>query len=76
MAGVSITAIRAADFDATIKFYTQGLGCTVRYEFSVPGRIDRAAFLDAGDGRFIEVFGPGVLGPGGGTATSAGRGSN
>lgn len=24
---------------------------------SIPGRIDRAAFLDAGDGRYIEVFG-------------------
>ncbi len=57
--GFHHVAIRAADFDATIKFYTQGLGCTVHYEFSVPGRIDRAAFLDAGDGRFIEVFGPG-----------------
>lgn len=57
--GFHHVAIRAADFDATIKFYSEGLGCTVRYEFSVPGRIDRAAFLDAGDGRFIEVFGPG-----------------
>jgi len=28
----------------------------VRLEFSVPGRIDRAAFLDMGDGRYIEVF--------------------
>jgi catechol 2,3-dioxygenase-like lactoylglutathione lyase family enzyme len=57
--GFHHVAIRAADFDATIKFYTEGLQCSVRYEFSVPGRIDRAAFLDAGDGRFIEVFGPG-----------------
>jgi len=56
-AGFHHVAIRAGDFDATIKFYNEGLGCTVRYEFSVPG-IDRAAFLDAGDGRFIEVFGP------------------
>jgi catechol 2,3-dioxygenase-like lactoylglutathione lyase family enzyme len=56
--GFHHVAIRAIDFDATIRFYNEGLGCTVRYEFSVPGRIDRAAFLDAGDGRFIEVFGP------------------
>ena len=28
----------------------------MRLEFSVPGRIDRAAFLDMGDGRYIEVF--------------------
>jgi glyoxylase I family protein len=56
--GFHHVAIRAADFDATVKFYTVGLGCAVRYEFSAPGRIDRAAFLDLGDERFIEVFGP------------------
>src|SRR5690242_17127221 len=57
--GFHHVAIRAIDFDTTIKFYTEGLGCSVRYEFSVPGRIDRAAFLDVGDGRYIEVFGAG-----------------
>lgn len=57
--GFHHVAIRAADFDATIKFYTEALGCKVHYRFSVPGRIDRAAFLDTGDGRYIEVFGSG-----------------
>lgn len=57
--GFHHVAIRAVDFDATIGFYTEGLGCTVRYRFAVPGRIDRAAFLDVGDGRYIEVFGSG-----------------
>jgi catechol 2,3-dioxygenase-like lactoylglutathione lyase family enzyme len=57
--GFHHVAIRAVDFDATIRFYTEGLGCRVHFPFSVPGRIDRAAFLDAGDGRFIEVFGQG-----------------
>jgi glyoxylase I family protein len=57
--GFHHVAIRAADFDATIRFYTEGLGCTVHYRFSVPGRIDRAAFLDTGDGRYVEVFGQG-----------------
>jgi catechol 2,3-dioxygenase-like lactoylglutathione lyase family enzyme len=52
-------AIRARDFDATVRFYTEGLGCSVHFGFSVPGRIDRAAFLDVGDGRYIEVFGAG-----------------
>lgn len=52
-------AIRAVDFDHTIRFYTQGLGFSVRFGFSVPGRIDRAAFIDVGDGRYIEVFGQG-----------------
>ncbi|HVZ07722.1 VOC family protein [Rhodopila sp.] len=55
--GFHHVAIRAIDFDETIRFYTEGLGFGVRYRFSVPGRIDRAAFLDAGDGRCIEVFG-------------------
>ena len=50
-------AIRAIDFDETIRLYTEGLGFRVHFPFSVPGRIDRAAFLDAGDGRFVEVFG-------------------
>ena len=33
-------AIHAIDFDATLKFYTEGLGYSVRFKFSVPGRID------------------------------------
>ena len=41
--GFRHVAIRAIDFDATLKFYTEGLGCSVHFEFSVPGRIDRAA---------------------------------
>ena len=53
--GFHHVAIRAVDFDATVQFYTQGLGFKVHYGFSVPGRIDRAVFLDAGDGRFVEV---------------------
>jgi glyoxylase I family protein len=57
--GFHHVAIRAADFDATIAFYTKGLGFAVRFGFSVPGRIDRAAFIDVGDGRYIEVFGQG-----------------
>lgn len=57
--GFHHVAIRATDFDETIRFYTEGLGFAVHYPFSILGRIDRAAFLDAGDGRFVEVFGPG-----------------
>ena len=49
------------DFDRTLRFYTEGLGFTVRDEFAVEGRIDRAAFLDAGDGRYLEIFGPGSV---------------
>jgi glyoxylase I family protein len=55
--GFHHVAVRAIDFDATVKFYTEGLGFRIHFPFSVPGRIDRAAFLDAGDGRFVEIFG-------------------
>ena len=57
--GFHHVAIRAVDFDETIRFYTEGLGFRVHLPFSIPGRIDRAVFLDAGDGRFVEVFGQG-----------------
>ena len=57
--GFHHVAIRAIDFGATVKFYTEALGFRVHFPFSVPGRIDRAAFLDSGDGRYIEVFGQG-----------------
>jgi glyoxylase I family protein len=59
--GFHHVAVRAVDFDESIRFYTEGLGFRVHFPFSVPGRIDRAAFLDTGDGRFVELFGPGSI---------------
>lgn len=59
VSGLHHVAIRAVDFDATIAFYTDGLGFRVHHRFAVPGRVDRGAFLDAGDGRYVEVFGDG-----------------
>ena len=56
--GFHHVALRATDFDH-LWFYTEGLGFSVRHEFLVEGRIDRAAFLDAGDERYLEIFGPG-----------------
>ena len=52
-------AIRGYDFRCDAQVLPEGLGCSVRFQFSVPDRIDRAAFLDMGDGRYIEVFGQG-----------------
>ncbi len=66
-------AVRALDFDATLKFYTEGLGFRVHFPFAIPGRIDRAAFLDAGDGRFVEIFGPGSTVQSEGPARAAGE---
>lgn len=59
--GFHHVAVRAIDFDATLRFYVEGLGFRIHFPFSVAGRIDRAAFLDAGDGRYVEVFGQGSM---------------
>src|SRR5215472_17387403 len=56
-AGFPYIAIRAPDLIATGRLYTDGMRFRIHFPFSVPGRIDRAAFLDAGDGRFVEIFG-------------------
>lgn len=49
-------AIRAYDVDATVAFYAEGLGFTPVYEWTAPGLVGRCVFLDAGDGRLLELF--------------------
>jgi glyoxylase I family protein len=49
-------AIRAYDIDATLAFYTSGLGFTRVHEWTAPGVVNRCVFLDAGDGRLLELF--------------------
>lgn len=54
-------AIRAYDFEATLKFYMEGLGFTRRYGWGEDGRAkgerdSRAVMLDTGDGNYLEVF--------------------
>lgn len=47
-------AIRARDFDASVKFYTKGLGFVPRINW---GEGDgRAVMLDTGDGSYLEIF--------------------
>jgi glyoxylase I family protein len=47
-------AIRVRDFDATLRFYTEGLGFQRVYGW---GKGDgRAAMLDTGGGNYLEVF--------------------
>lgn len=54
-------AIRAYDFDATLKFYIEGLGFRRAHGWgsddrATGGKDSRAALLDTGDGNYLEVF--------------------
>src|ERR1043166_6073056 len=62
-------AIRAYDFEATLKFYQEGLGFRRVYGWGEDGRAkgekdSRAALLDTGDGNYMEVFAGGTRPPG------------
>lgn len=57
--GVHHIALRALDFDASIKFYTEGLGMTVRTTWKSNGSDRRAALLAFGDSH-IELFEGGI----------------
>jgi catechol 2,3-dioxygenase-like lactoylglutathione lyase family enzyme len=52
--GFHHTAIRSANIDASIRFYTGVLGLKVRITWG-EGKT-RAAMIDAGDGNYVEVF--------------------
>jgi glyoxylase I family protein len=52
--GFHHVAIRAADFDAAMKFYSQTLGMKPTMAWGTVGH--RAAMLDTGDGSYMEVF--------------------
>jgi len=63
--GFHHVAIRANDFDATLKFYAEGLGFRRRFGWGEDGRSrgerdSRAALLDSGDGNYLEVFAGGT----------------
>ena len=52
--GFHHVALRASDFEATLRFYQEGLGFVRAYGW---GEGDgRAAMLDSGDGNYLEVF--------------------
>jgi glyoxylase I family protein len=60
--GYHHVAIRAADFDETLRFYREGLGFGVAVRW---GQGDgRAALMDTGDGNYLEVFAGGKRSPG------------
>jgi glyoxylase I family protein len=52
--GFHHVALKVYDFDASMKFYQEGLGFTRAYGW---GEGDsRAAMLDTGDGNYVELF--------------------
>jgi glyoxylase I family protein len=59
--GYHHVAIRAADFDRTLQFYTEGFGFRPAMRWGEGDR--RAALLDTGDGNYLEVFAGGKRGP-------------
>lgn len=60
--GYHHVAIRASDFDATLRFYCAALGYRVAVRW---GQGDgRAALLNTGDGNYLEVFAGGKHAPG------------
>ena len=58
--GFHHVAIRAWDFDASVKFYTEGLGFTRKIGWGEDEK--RAVMLDAGDGNYLEIFANGSEG--------------
>ena len=67
MNGFHHVAIRVKDFDATVRFYKDGLGLKERLAW---GEGDgRAMLLDAGNDNCVEVFGGGKPAPAEGTIT-------
>ena len=54
ISGFHHVCVKTKDWDATMRFYQDTLGCTVKIAWrSAP---QRAVMLDTGDGNYIEVF--------------------
>ena len=52
--GFHHTAIRSAQFDASLRFYTGVLGMKEKISWGVAP--NRAVMIDAGDGNYVEIF--------------------
>ena len=52
--GFHHVAIRASDFDASVRFYTQALGFVEKIRWGDAEK--RAIMLDVGDGNYLEIF--------------------
>jgi len=60
--GLHHIAMRANDYDASFKFYTEGLGMKRAYGWGEGD--NRACMLDLGDGNYLELFSGGKGVPG------------
>jgi len=58
--GFHHVAIRAWDFDASVKFYTEAFGFTEKIAWGEAKK--RAIMLDTGDGNYLEIFANGAEG--------------
>ena len=47
-------ALRARDYDKSVRFYTEALGFVKKIEWGDIGK--RAIMLDTGDGNYLEIF--------------------
>lgn len=47
-------AIRTNDFEGTVRFYEDGIGCVRRFGWGEGN--SRAALMDVGDGNYVEIF--------------------
>ena len=52
--GFHHVAIRAFDFEKTVAFYRDAMGCSRRFGWGEAG--SRAAMMDMGDGNYVEIF--------------------
>jgi|UniRef100_UPI00404B009F glyoxylase I family protein len=64
--GFHHVCVKTRNWDATMRFYREGLGCTEKISWAQAPK--RAVMLDCGDGNYIEVFedlasSPAAIGP-------------
>src|SRR3954447_23135179 len=59
--GFHHVAIRARDWDASVRFYTQALGFVEKIRWGEGPK--RAIMLDTGDGNYLEIFANGSAEP-------------
>jgi len=52
--GFHHTAVRSANFDASVAFYTGVLGLATKITWGE--KPERATMIDAGDGNYVEIF--------------------